>query len=181
MPQMVIPDYMPQIVWLCLIFPLIYLSMKYFALPRIASIISRREEKIRSDISKAEEIKNFLARYLLNTVEQTNKELQLLINNTDNEIKNVINNIHKENQEEAEVKMEKSQKLLGKKLDESKSEIEKNILSFQNDIDSIAEDTTKKILEKLSYKLSDPSIIKKEIEKERNRIKNWRYCSRVSI
>ena len=68
--------------------------------------------------------------------------------------------------------MEKSQKLLSKKLDESKSEIEKNILSFQNDIDSIAEDATKKILEKLSYKLSDPSIIKKEIEKERNRIKN---------
>ena len=164
MPQMVIPDYMPQIVWLCLIFPLIYLSMKYFALPRIANIISRREEKIRSDISKAEEIKN--------KIEQTNKELQLLINNTDNEIKNVIKNIHKENQEEAEVKMEKSQKLLSKKLDESKSEIEKNILSFQNDIDSIAEDATKKILEKLSYKLSDPSIIKKEIEKERNRIKN---------
>ena len=161
---MVIPDYMPQIVWLCLIFPLIYLSMKYFALPRIANIISRREEKIRSDISKAEEIKN--------KIEQTNKELQLLINNTDNEIKNVIKNIHKENHEEAEVKMEKSQKLLSKKLDESKSEIEKNILSFQNDIDSIAEDTTKKILEKLSYKLSDPSIIKKEIEKERNRIKN---------
>ena len=164
MPQMVIPDYMPQIVWLCLIFPLIYLSMKYFALPRIANIISRREEKIRSDISKAEEIKN--------KIEQTNKELQLLINNTDNEIKNVIKNIHKENQEEAEVKMEKSQKLLSKKLDESKSEIEKNILSFQNDIDSIAEDATKNILEKLSYKLSDPSIIKKEIEKERNRIKN---------
>ena len=75
MPQMVIPDYMPQIVWLCLIFPLIYLSMKYFALPRIASIISRREEKIRSDISKAEEIKT--------KIEQTNKELQLLIDNTE--------------------------------------------------------------------------------------------------
>ena len=59
--------------------------MKYFALPRIASIISRREEKIRSDISKAEEIKT--------KIEQTNKELQLLIDNTDNEIKNVIKNI----------------------------------------------------------------------------------------
>ena len=56
MPQMVIPDFMPQIVWLCIVFPLLYLSMKYIALPRIAEIISTREGKIRNDINKAKEI-----------------------------------------------------------------------------------------------------------------------------
>ena len=58
MPQMVISDFMPQVVWLCIVFPLLYFSMRYIALPRISDIISRREEKIRNDLSKAEEIRN---------------------------------------------------------------------------------------------------------------------------
>ena len=55
MPQMSIPDFMPQLVWLCIIFPIIYLTMKYIALPRISNIITNRELKLSTDLTKAED------------------------------------------------------------------------------------------------------------------------------
>ena len=58
MPQMVIPDFMPQLVWLVIIFTILYFSMKYVALPRITEIITNRDMKIVNDLEKAEEIKN---------------------------------------------------------------------------------------------------------------------------
>ena len=85
MPQMVIPDFMPQIVWLCIVFPLLYLSMKYIALPRITEIISTREEKIRNDINKAEEIRN--------KIELANNELQSLVNEANNQIIGIVKQI----------------------------------------------------------------------------------------
>ena len=60
MPQMVIPDFMPQLVWLIVIFSLLYFSMKYIALPRITEIITNRDLKIVNDLEKAEEIKKIL-------------------------------------------------------------------------------------------------------------------------
>ena len=78
MPQMVIPDFMPQLVWLIVVFSLLYFSMKYVALPRITEIISNRDLKIVNDLEKAEEIKK--------QIEQTNKEHQDAVDDTNNKI-----------------------------------------------------------------------------------------------
>ena len=162
MPQMVIPDFMPQIVWLCIVFPLLYLSMKYIALPRITEIISTREEKIRNDINKAEEIRN--------KIELANNELQSLVNEANNQIKGIVKQIESDSQKEAEKKLEKAQKELNLKFDKKKSDIEKDIKLFQKNIDSIANEATEKILKKILYKTNDPSIIKHEIAKEKERL-----------
>ena len=162
MPQMVIPDFMPQIVWLCIAFPLLYLSMKYIALPRITDIISTREEKIRNDIIKAEEIRN--------KIESANNELQSLVNEANNQIKDIVKQIESDSQKEAEKKLEKAQKELNLKLDKKKSDIEKDIKLFQKNIDTITKESTEKILKKILYKTNDPSIIKYEITKEKERL-----------
>ena len=79
MPQMSIPDFMPQLVWLCIVFPLLYLSMKYLALPRISQIISNRALKISNNINKAEEIRDKIV--------QANKEHEIALETTNLEIK----------------------------------------------------------------------------------------------
>ena len=162
MPQMVITDFMPQIVWLCIVFPLLYLSMKYIALPRITEIISTREEKIRNDINKAEEIRN--------KIELANNELQSLVNEANNQIIGIVKQIESDSQKEAEKKLEKAQKELNLKFDKKKSDIEKDIKLFQKNIDSIANEATENILKKILYKTNDPSVIKHEIAKEKERL-----------
>ena len=79
MPQMVIPDFMPQLVWLVIIFTILYFSMKYIALPRISEIITNRDLKIVNDLDKAEEIKD--------QIEKTNKEHKDAIEDTNYKIK----------------------------------------------------------------------------------------------
>ena len=164
MPQMVISDFMPQVVWLCIVFPLLYLSMRYIALPRISDIISRREGKIRNDISKAEEIRK--------KIEQTNNELQIAIDNTNNEIQDIVSKIYTESGKEAEAKLEKCKNTLNQKLEDSKKNIKQDIQKFQKNIDIIAAEATEKILEKVLYKLDDSSVIKDEVSKEKERLKN---------
>ena len=164
MPQMVVPDFMPQIVWLCIVFPLLYFSMRYIALPRISDIISRREEKIRNDISKAEEIRK--------KIEQTNNELQIAIDNTNNEIQDIVSKIYAESEKETEAKLEKSKNTLNQKLEDSKKDIKQDIQKFQKNIDIIAAEATEKILEKVLYKLDDSSVIKDEVSKEKERLRN---------
>ena len=98
MPLIVIPDFMPQLVWLIVIFSLLYFSMKYIALPRITEIITNRDLKIVNDLEKAEEIKK--------QIEQTNKEHQDAVEDTNNKIKIIVNEINQKSLLEADKKLE---------------------------------------------------------------------------
>ena len=108
MPQMVIPDFMPQLVWLIVIFSLLYFSMKYIALPRITEIITNRDLKIVNDLEKAEEIKK--------QIEQTNKEHQDAVDDTNNKIKIIVNEINQKSLLEADKKLEQCQNNINKKI-----------------------------------------------------------------
>ena len=122
MPQMVIPDFMPQLVWLIVIFSLLYFSMKYLALPRITEIISNRDLKIVNDLEKAEEIKK--------QIEQTNKEHQDAVDDTNDKIKIIVNEINKKSLLEADKKLEQCQNDINKKIQEEKIKLEKELEEF---------------------------------------------------
>jgi F-type H+-transporting ATPase subunit b len=85
MPQMVIPDFMPQLIWLFIIFPILYLTMKYMALPRISGIISNRDMKVMNNLNKAEEIRN--------KIDELNKAHQLAVKETNDQIKLIVSEI----------------------------------------------------------------------------------------
>ena len=85
MPQMVIPDFMPQLVWLFIIFPILYLTMKYMALPRISEIITNRDMKVINNLNKAEEIRN--------KIDELNKAQSISVKETNDQIKLIVSEI----------------------------------------------------------------------------------------
>ncbi len=57
MPQLVIPDYAPQIFWLVVTFVVLLTLMWSFALPRVGRVLEQRQRHIDDDLSEAEKFK----------------------------------------------------------------------------------------------------------------------------
>jgi F-type H+-transporting ATPase subunit b len=157
MPQMVIPDFMPQLIWLLLIFTMLYLSMKYIALPRITEIISNRDLKIVNDLEKAEEIKNQIVK--------TSKEHQDAIESTNNKIKILVNEINQKSIQEAEIKLQECQNNINKKIEEEKLKLVKEVDQFSKNIEKISNESVESIIEKIYYVKPNKNNLKKIVSK----------------
>jgi F-type H+-transporting ATPase subunit b len=57
MPQLDFADFSPQLVWLVISFVLLLILMSRVALPRISAVVEDREQRIRSDIDRADRVK----------------------------------------------------------------------------------------------------------------------------
>ncbi len=53
MPQLVIEDFAPQLIWLAIIFAAFYYALAYRALPRIQEVLANRNAKIEGDLESA--------------------------------------------------------------------------------------------------------------------------------
>ena len=164
MPQMVIPDFMPQLVWLFIIFPILYLTMKYMALPRISEIITNRDMKVINNLSKAEEIRN--------KIDELNKAHQLAVRETNEEIKIIVSEISQKSVTDAEEKIMQCQNDINSKIKKEKANLQKEIENFNNNIEKIANDAATDIIEKIYYTKPNTNNLKNIISKHSESYKN---------
>ncbi|MEQ9519843.1 MAG: F0F1 ATP synthase subunit B' [Parvibaculum sp.] len=57
MPQLDFATYAPQLIWLALVFGVLYIVMSRVALPRIATVIEERRDRIANDLDTAAQLK----------------------------------------------------------------------------------------------------------------------------
>lgn len=57
MPQLAFETFVPQLVWLVITFGFLYLMMARVALPRIATVLEERRDRIADDLDQAEQFK----------------------------------------------------------------------------------------------------------------------------
>lgn len=57
MPQLALETFVPQLVWLTLVFLVLYILMARIALPRVTSVIAQRRDRIASDLDQAAQSK----------------------------------------------------------------------------------------------------------------------------
>ena len=164
MPQMVIPDFMPQLVWLFIIFPILYCSMKYLALPRITEIMANREMKIINNINKAEEIRN--------KIEEANQEHELAIKKTNDQIKALVIEISQKSITEAEQHMLECQNNINTKIKEEKLKLAKEINNFSENIEKISNNAAESIIKKIYYKKPNTDNLKNIVSKYSESYKN---------
>ena len=164
MPQMVIPDFMPQLVWLFIIFPILYLTMKYMALPRISEIITNRDMKVINNLNKAEEIRN--------KIDELNKAHQLAVRKTNEEIELIVSEISQKSVTDAEEKIMQCQNDINSKIKKEKINLQKEIEDNNNNIEKIANDAATDIVEKIYYTKPNTNNLKGIISKYSESYKN---------
>jgi len=57
MPQLVVTDYMPQLVWLAITFILLYVLMSRLLLPKVGGVLAERDRYIEDELGRAERLK----------------------------------------------------------------------------------------------------------------------------
>jgi F-type H+-transporting ATPase subunit b len=57
MPQLVIADFAPQLVWLVITFVALYFLLSKLALPRISGVLEERQNRLVDDLERAEQMK----------------------------------------------------------------------------------------------------------------------------
>lgn len=58
LPQLNLPDFAPQLIWLALTFGVLYILMSRVSLPRIGEVIEARRERIQGDLDEAARLKS---------------------------------------------------------------------------------------------------------------------------
>jgi F-type H+-transporting ATPase subunit b len=64
LPQLHVPDFAPQLIWLALTFGALYVMLSYVALPKISQVLEDRRLRIERDLEEAARLKDETAKAL---------------------------------------------------------------------------------------------------------------------
>ena len=164
MPQLNPEFFASQLFWLVITFVFLFIFLWRISLPRISSVQTKRENKIKEDIKKAKQLQAEAE----DIQEQINKQLDQAKSDSAELIKSAFIKL----QDESSKKLEELDKNLSTKIDATYETIEKNKSESMSQIYEQINDITKLMISKISNILVNDEEIKMAVEKIRQKVIN---------
>ena len=153
MPQLNPEFFVSQLFWLAVFFTFLFVFLWRVSLPRIATVLEKRQNKIDENLSSAKELQE----QAMEIEKKINDQINRAKLETDEKIKNTINNLQKD----ASSQLFALDRELEKKVLDAEKEIKKNkdnqIKNINNEIANITKLTLGKITD---IELSDSDLNK---------------------
>tara|TARA_Y100000591_G_C21736215_1_gene646760 strand:+ start:312 stop:806 length:495 start_codon:yes stop_codon:yes gene_type:complete len=162
MPQLNPEFFASQLFWLVITFVFLFIFLWRVSLPRINSVQTKRENKIKEDIKKAKQLQAEAE----DIQEQINKQLDQAKSDSAELIKSAFVKL----QDESSKKLEELDKSLSTKIDATYEAIEKNKNESMNQIYEQINDITKLMISKISNIQVNEGEIKMAVEKIRQKV-----------
>ena len=157
MPQLNPEFFISQLFWLLITFSFLLVFLWRISLPRISSVLERRESKINNDIE--------IAKQLQTEAEEIQNQIELQLGETRQHMASLIKESELNFQNKATTKLSKLDSELSNKIDESANIIENNKKKSLNQIHDQIHEITKLTLSKLSSMPVNNEEIKESIAK----------------
>lgn len=151
MPQLDAADYAPQLVWLVITFGIMYLLMARVALPRIATVIEERRDRIANDLAQADQLRretdDAIAAY-----EKALADARARANAIAQDVRDRLN-------EELERERAEKEAEIAERLEQAEAEIARTKQRALAHVEDIARETTAALVEQLiGEKVSEQAL-----------------------
>jgi len=141
MPQLDFGDYAPQLVWLVITFGVMYLLMARVALPRIATVIEERRDRIANDLAQADQLRRETDQ-AISAYEKALADAKARANAIAQETRDRLN-------EELERERAEKEAEIQKRLEQAEAEIARTKEQALSHVEEIARDTTAALVQQL--------------------------------
>ena len=151
MPQLNPEFFVSQLFWLVVMFSFLLVFLWRISLPRIGSVLEKREKKINDDIATTKELHK--------EAESIQKIIEDKLRNARTETAEIIKTTSIDLQKKTVSELVKLDKDLDKKIDDSANDIEKNKNDSLNQIHDQIHEITKLIFSKITnFKVSNLDV-----------------------
>mgnify|MGYP001229945250 CR=1 FL=1 len=151
MPQLNPEFFVSQLFWLVVTFSFLLVFLWRISLPRIGSVLEKREKKINDDIAAAKELQE--------EAEAIQKKIEDKLLNARTETADIIKTTSINLQEKTKRELVKLDENLDKKINDSAKDIEKNKNDSLNQIHDQIHEITKLIFSKITnFKVSNLDV-----------------------
>ena len=164
MPQLNPEFFISQLFWLVVTFSFLLVFLWRISLPRISSVLEKREKKINEDINSAKKLQA--------EAEEIQKDIDSQLRKAKEDNDDLIKQASLKFQDNISKELEELDNNLNKKLEESSSLIEKNKTDSLQKIDDQIFDITKLALIKVANIKVDNNEINKVVSNTKQQIVN---------
>ncbi len=157
MPQLDFADYAPQLVWLAITFVIMYLLMARVALPRIATVIEERRDRIANDLAQAEQLRRETDEAIA-AYEKALADAKARANAIAQETRDRLN-------EELAQERQQKEAEINERLERAEQEIAKTKQQALSHVEEIARETTAALVERLLGEKASEQALKSAVSR----------------